>query len=32
MRLAQNQVQAIKSVVQRVLGDDARVIFVWFAR
>jgi len=26
MRLAQNQVQAIKSVAQRVLGDDARVI------
>ncbi len=26
MRLAQDQVQAIKSVAQRVLGDDARVI------
>ena len=26
MRLAQDQVQAIKSVARRVLGDDARVI------
>ena len=26
MRIAQDQVQAIKSVAQRVLGDDARVI------